>query len=162
MKQNETLMTRPLNFWENKFWHHKVHQRLGETLYYYLVRVRPFDPDQIVERMGKVLGALRLGSVRVFPIFGQWDILIRAWLHPKVANQFQMELNSKLADSIRAHHTFVVSKVVRRWYDQGQEVDDHLLENLNEATLRDVQSGQNSVLLNKLITGVKIFISQSS
>jgi hypothetical protein len=149
----EDLATRPLNFWENKFWHHKVHERLGETLYYYLVRVRPFDESQINERMGKLLSTLRLGSVRVFPIFGQWDILIRAWLHPTAVNSFQTELNLQLADTIRAHHTFAVSTIIRRWYDRGQRVDKSLLANLNESTIRGVQSGQNISLLNDLIEG---------
>ena len=126
---------------------------MGETLFYYLVRVRPFDLDQIVDRMVSILEDLRLRSVRVFPVFGQWDILIRAWLHPTLINSFQTQLNSKLADSIKAHHTFAVSKIIRRWYERGQDIDNHLLENLDESTLRQVQSGQNSTLLNKLIDG---------
>jgi hypothetical protein len=29
-------------FWENKVWHHLVHERLGEVLFYYLVAIDRF------------------------------------------------------------------------------------------------------------------------
>lgn len=154
MRENEERTTQPLNFWENKFWHHKVHARLGETLYYYLVRVRPFDPEIILERMGRVMVKLRLGSVRVFPIFGQWDILIRAWLHPTVVQSFQSELNSELKDCIRSQHEFTASSIIRRWYEKdSKKIDYQLLENLSDNDFIDVQSGQKITLAKKLIDG---------
>ncbi len=48
-----TASTSPLNFWDNKSWHYRVHQRLGETLYYFLVRVRPSTVDKAPAQRSK-------------------------------------------------------------------------------------------------------------
>ena len=149
-----SAITAPLNFWDNKFWHHEVHLRLGEALYYYLVRVRPFDSDDVRDRLKKLLSEQQLGSVRVFPIFGTYDLIIRAWLHPNVATRFRAELDAILAVAGSGHavHTFMVERIDKRWHDQ-QGVDRSLLESLDEYAIRDVQRGERLDLLRRLIDG---------
>jgi len=149
-----SLITQPLSPWQGKFWHHLVHQHLGETLFYFLVRVRPFDPEHALEGIRRVIASLRLGSVRAFPIFGQHDLLIRAWLHPTITKTFETELYSHLGErSVHGFHTFSVTNVVRRWYDSDQQVDTTLLRTLTGGTIPKVQTAQNPSLLQKLAVG---------
>src|SRR5215216_4939869 len=116
------LTTPRKNFFEDKFWHHSIHERLGETLFYFLARVRPLDHEEISAHLKKFLQDKRLGSIRVFPIFGSFDLLIRAWLHPSVVNTFRKGLDSILVGSSHTLHTpFSVEHIDKRWYERGQE-----------------------------------------
>ncbi len=149
MSQPQALTTQPLHSWENIELHHAIHERLGETLYYYLVRVRPLDPDQWVKQLEEKARRLRIGMMRIYPVFGPWDALIRIWLHPKTSKAFQ----AMVAECTSGSHPFVVSGIARRWYGLGQDINVHLLERLNETMLRTVQSGQNQELLDQLDQG---------
>lgn len=137
--------------WENRFWHHEVHERLEERLHYYLVRIRPLDHEDIYAKISAFLFQHKLRSVRIFPIFGSYDLLIRAWLRPEFAADFRNELGSlapqtKLSD-------FVVRKILQRWYDNTRQLDRSLLGTLDEKAILRVQSGQDAVLLNKMKIG---------
>lgn len=149
MSQVNGYTTSPLNSWANRTLHYRVHERFDEALFYHLVRVRPFELEEVVKRLNELTRKLRLGIMRVYPTFGQWDLVLRAWLHPSIANSFEREL----AIHIPTHHTFAVSSIVQRWYDRGEKIEDPLLEELNETTLRAIQSGQDIDLLSKLISG---------
>jgi hypothetical protein len=148
MSQDDTYTTKPLLSWANSSLHYKAHERLGEALFYYLVRVRPLELEQVVERLNELSKKLKLGIMHVYPIFGQWDMVLRVWLHPSVVKAVESELHI----SLPGHHIFAVSRIVKRWYD-NQDIEDHLLEELNETTLRAVQSGQDINLFRKLVTG---------
>ena len=134
----------PPGSWEHSSLHYKVHERLGEVLYYYLVRVRPLGLEHVVESLNELSQRLRLGIMHVYPIFGQWDLVLRIWLHPSIVKHFHSELMR-----ISSSHLFAVSRIVRRWYDD-RPIEDHLLEEMNETKLRVVQSGQDLGLYNEL------------
>jgi hypothetical protein len=145
-KFGETAPTAPLSFWDDKFWHCRVHQRLGETLTYYIVRVRPLNSEEVVRRLQDLLVKRRLGSVRVFPVFGAYDFIIRAWLHSGVFTDFSMELNSILDQlGYNSVHQFRVEEIDRRWYQS--EVDAELLSSIHDDIIRELQAGQNPELL---------------
>jgi len=136
--------------WEGKGWHYLVHMRLGEVLFYYLVRIRPFDLNETAKRMRELLAEKRLGSVRVFPIFGPYDLLIRAWLHPSVETEFREWLEHRV-ENYRVVHPFAVTSIDYKWY--GKEVDRELLASLNEDIIKEAQSGENEELISRLIAG---------
>jgi len=150
---NEAI-TQPLRFWDDKFWHHLVHQRLGETLFYYLVRIRPSNLSEIEACLKRIMEDDKLGSVRVFPIFGTYDIIIRAWLYPSVADRFRNDLEVSLATAgaSRVVHTFRVEHVDQRWHGK-ENVDKEMLESLEESTIRDVQLGKNPGKFAQLVAG---------
>jgi len=151
------------NSWEDKFWHYRVHERLGETLFYFLARVHPLDSKEVVKRLEGLFAERQLGSVRVFPIFGLYDFLIRAWLHPSIANQFRGWLGSSLRGSSHTVHTFSVNRIDKRWYSD-REIDRDLLGDLdNEDTISAVQAGESPALLQKLLDkGVVLTRPQAS
>jgi len=142
-----------MNFWEDKVWHRAVHERLGEALFYYLARVRPFDPQTVIENLKRLLVEKRLGSVRVFVIFGPYDLLIRAWLHPSVAKDFPSWLDVAL-ETCRSLHPFAVTHIDKRSYyqlDQDAYINRDLLESLDEDQINAVQQGHNPAVLQRLI-----------
>ncbi len=154
MNQSQGLTTQPLYSWENKELHHAVHERFGETLYYYLVRVRPLQTDKWIDDLAIWASQLRIGMLRIYPVFGPWAGLIRVWLHPKSSKAFQ----AAVAECTASSHPFVVSGIARRWYGSGQEIDTHLLERLSEEMLHTVQSSQSPELLNELVDGQLVAI----
>ena len=149
-----TASTSPLNFWDNKSWHYKVHQRLGETLYYFLVRARPLDPEDAAAQLQKMFTEKRLGSVRVFPIFGSYDFMIRAWIHPSIYKQFKDWLDNTLNNISPKNSTypFEVDSVDLR-ANRPPDINRTLLENLDENAIRDVQMGKNPELMGQLLDG---------
>jgi hypothetical protein len=147
-------ITKPLRFWDDKYWHYLVHRHLGETLFYYVVRIRPFDAEAVRGSFEKLFKDTRFGSIRVFPLFGTWDLLIRAWLYPSVEKRFLTALDASLvgSGSIRAMHPFRVEVIEKRWYDK-EDVDRELLASIEDQTIADVQTGKQIEKLNELIAG---------
>lgn len=146
------MTTTQNEFWGNKVWHHLVHERLGEVLFYYLAQVRPFNVHKTTEDLNRLIVERKLGSIRVFPIFGPDDLLIRAWLHPSMESEFRKWLDQSLK-GCRNLLPFAVTHIDKRWYsDESPKVlDRDLMEVINSETVREVQSDQNPGLLDKLI-----------
>jgi hypothetical protein len=149
-----TALTAPLNFWDNKSWHYKVHQRLGETLYYFLIRVRPLDMEEATQQLQNMLKEKHLGSVRVFPIFGSYDFMIRAWLPSSLTTEFRTWVDSALSKIAGSHATypFAVDYIDRRAHNLPV-IDRTLLENLDGNAIRAIQTGQDLELLQRCIDG---------
>jgi hypothetical protein len=156
--------------WEHKGWHYLVHSRLGEVLFYYLARIRPFSPKKAIDEIDLVIKKQKLGSVRVFPIFGPYDLLIRAWLHPSVETQFRAWLEQEL-EHCKTLRPFAVTSIDFKWYvDDGiqnkgaspplisssglePKVDFDLLAKLDGKMVRAVQNDEDPILLGQLIRG---------
>jgi hypothetical protein len=136
--------------WQGKFWHYKVHERLGESLYYYFVQVRPFNETAIKNDLNQILSNRRVGSFRVFGVFGAYDLLIRIWLHPTVATRFADWLEE--LHGCRDIGAFVVTHVHRRWYPETRDTDEvkSLLEQLTKERIKAVQDDRDPQLLKRL------------
>jgi hypothetical protein len=146
-----------MSFWDNKAWHYLLHERFGEVLFYYLVRIRPFNREKAKEQLEHLLKERHLGSVRIFPIFGPYDLLIRAWLHPSIETQFRTWVQDTL-QHCRALHPFAVNYIEYRGYSGGKSINDklidrELLENLNSSSVQAVQSGNDIRLYEELKAG---------
>ncbi len=101
-----------------------------------------------------MLRAKGLGSVRVFPIFGSYDFIIRAWLHPSITTEFRTWLDAALSKAAGSHNTypFAVDYIDQRAHNQP-DIDRDLLEELKEDTIKAVQAGRELPLLQRLIEG---------
>jgi len=142
-----------MSFWRGRVWHDEVHRLLGENLFYFLARVRPFDSDDVKQRLDTLLAAEQPGSVRAFAVFGSYDLLIRAWLHPNVSAQFQASLKSRLS-GLRTLYPFSVTKIEKRWFwgkDVEADIDPEVLQDLDERKIQTVQSGEDPELLQTLL-----------
>jgi hypothetical protein len=140
-----------MNFAERIIWHPQVRQRLGETLFYFLVRVSPFDINQITARLNKFFLDKHIGGVRVYPIFGTYDLMIRVWLHPSTGITFRTGLDSSLGGTSHSMQPFAVEHIDLMWYDRDREVTRELLESLDEDTIRAVQTRMNQPMLQRLM-----------
>ena len=114
-------------------WHERVHLRLGENLYYFFFKLSPFDTRRARHELDEMIKKNQLGSVRSFEIFGAYDLIVRAWLHPNIVNQFRGWLTSALKDQLRATHTFEVTHIDRRWYKSADpkvlaKIDDRIIQ----------------------------------
>jgi hypothetical protein len=135
--------------WEHgAFWHHVVHERLGEKLHYYFVRIQAFDPDVMKPSLEETLRSLRVGSFRVFPVFGQFDLIVRAWLHPTIENQFRACLDGHI-EGARGAHPFAVTHIDHRYYwDKAspETLDKQLLETLDDEIIKTAQREDEEAL----------------
>jgi hypothetical protein len=142
-----------MSFWRYRAWHDEVHRLLGESLFYFLARVRPFDSDDVKQRLDTLLSREQPGSVRAFAVFGSYDLLIRAWLHPNVSAQFQDWLKRDLI-GLRTLYPFSVTKIEKRWF-WGENVEaavsPEALQDLDEEKIPAVQSGGEPELLSRLL-----------
>ena len=141
-----------MSFGSDYAWNDPVHRLLGESLFYFLAQVRPFDPEGIKRNVDRFLAERQPGSVRVFAVFGSNDLLIRAWLHPNAQSEFQTWLNEGL--NCRVLYPFSVTKIDWRWSwgDAQEGTAKELLKDLDEKKIRAVQSGTNPDLLEELKT----------
>jgi hypothetical protein len=140
-------------YWNDKAWDFSVHERLGETLVCYLVRIRPYDEQSVIEAFNKILSELGVASVRAFGIFGNYDLFIRAWLPASLPHRFEEALERKLP-GVRGVYAFTVDKVEHRWYETPLPEPDrrtrmHLLNDLERQAIQDVESG-NTVRFEEL------------
>ena len=138
---------------EELFWHHVVHQRLGEILRYYFVRLQPFEPKKIADKLQALLENKELGNIHSYKLFGPYDLLIRAWLHPNIMNTFSGWIDEFLPES-KAKELFDVGAIDYAWYDPKGATGDNrsdLLINLTEERIRSVQTGEEGGLTLQLL-----------
>jgi hypothetical protein len=144
--------------WANLEWHYEVHERFGEELVYYLLRVRPFH-NEIRSQLRTLLERKNLESVRIFEIFGRNDLLVRAWLHPVAKRDFPDWLREAPA-SDTDFEEFTVTEPFRILSGPPSLnlPDSDLLNNLfNEDIIQAVQDGRDGSLLKNLIDAGIVF-----
>ena len=134
------------HFWDDKFWDPRVHLHFSEKLHFFLVKTKPFRPDEIVRRLDQINRDLKLGSVRTFKILGLYDLLIWAWLHPNTETAFAEHLMR--LPNYKSHFPFTVESVVSRWYSANGQAGpaarhSQLLADLdlNHEKLEAIESG---------------------
>jgi len=139
--------------WHDKVWHSRVHDQLGERLYHFLVRLRHFDPNRLDAQIEALLKGTGLGGIRVFRIFGLYDLLIRAWLHPSIEDGFRRALEREL-DPWRAPATFAVTSIEYRSDQNGNpgdlDIKNYELASVDEEKIFEAQE-PGSPTLGKLI-----------
>src|ERR1700741_81302 len=143
-----------MDSWANMEWHYEVHHRFGEQLVFYLLRVRPFEAEIVIDKLTNVLTKHKLESVRVFKVFGANDLLIRAWLHSQVSPEFPEWLRDSLVYDIGIKTFTVTGLHMISSLPPLVSLSDSsdLLDNLyDEDTIRAVQMGHDNDLLEKLI-----------
>ena len=139
-------MQENIPFWQQHVWHHVVHLSLGERLYYYLVSVRPFDAARIKADIDKLLEENEVGGVRAFPLFGPYDLMVRAWLNPAMENAFQKVLREKIRSVLNVLE-FIVLDIHERWYTMNRpdgKVDQEILRTLDDKVIQEAQSARSA------------------
>lgn len=136
-------------------WHHSVHERLGEHLVYYRTKAgTPIKLTVVADRLRALLEAEHLPSVRAFMIFGPYDLLFRAWMHPNIISSFRYKLAEALGVDTSPQH-FAVRQITRKSYTQDDAAPTkqgalwHSILDIH--TLRAIQAGDHPRLLGELL-----------
>lgn len=140
-------MSSPL--WHNHVWNYQVHQRFGESLYYFLVDLKPVEMRTLRAHLESFILEKELGGLRVFVLFGEYDLMIRAWLHPSVAHQLPGLLDGRVP--LNDIQVFAATRVHRRWYESElASAGKKYLDMLDEREVRKVQGTEDQELLSKM------------
>jgi hypothetical protein len=128
-------------------WDYAVHEHLGETLTYFLVKVKPYRRAQAANALNKLNFEQGLGSVRAFELLGSLDLLVRAWLPGGFPPRFEKML-AKQIDGCKGVYPFSVNEVVHRWYhtpldDRCSRRRADLLRNFDRRYIESVENGTN-------------------
>jgi hypothetical protein len=112
-----------MDSWDEKYrWHYDVHMNLNESLIYYLLNVKTPDYIEIKNKFDYLFKKHQWGSIRIFSIFGRYDLLIRAWLHPSNVNKFRDVIKNEFGN--RELIPFAVTKILLRDYT-NKEINKH-------------------------------------
>ncbi|HYL72668.1 MAG TPA: hypothetical protein VEU96_00600 [Bryobacteraceae bacterium] len=139
------------HFWDGNAWHEAVHHHFGETLNFFLLRVRPFEPDRVKLALEALCKEHRLASVRGYRIFGQHDVLIRAWLHASLVERFRrwLEHGQYIAGVDRLLH-FSVDDIGARWYFSNPSSPElRLLRHLGPDKIQKIEDGLDPELYHR-------------
>lgn len=129
-----------MNDWKDH-WHSEVHNHFGEVLFYYLVKVNTVDYELIVNKFNHLLSSNQWGSIRVFPIFGRHDLIIRAWISPVLENRFRKSIKE-----IFENHDplpFAVTDILLNSVNDGVKVVEKQLRKITPELIFSVQEGRN-------------------
>lgn len=130
-----------MDSWEEKFrWHYKVHLHLKESLIYFWLNIKTPDYSEIKDKFESLLKKYQWGSIRVFSIFGRYDLIIRAWIHPLSLNNFKDVLINEFG--IPEPMPFAVTKILLRSYENKEAIKPYDLSILNPELILSVQ-GEN-------------------
>lgn len=130
-------------------WNERVHAHLGEILFYFFVKLSPLDSRRVRQDLEKLVARKALGAVRAYEIFGAYDLIVRAWLHPNLVSPFRSMLQGALRENLRSIHTFEVTNVDYRWYWEEKKVDPKVLVRIDQDIIRAAQ--QRGTNLDSLI-----------
>ena len=140
--------------WGSLAWSYLVHEHLSEKLGYYLVRTRPYSREFVRERLELLIAEHRFGTIRAFELFGNYDLMIRAWIP---ANAVFTTFPELLAGYLKCEGvlTFVGTAVHRRWYVEERpqanpKIRKELLAHLNPNNIKEVESGNDPEFLELL------------
>jgi DNA-binding XRE family transcriptional regulator len=131
-------------------WHHAVHLRAGESLYFWRLGFYPiYDARAVETGLREVLSDAGVRSAVCYELFGPYDILLRVWLpSTERFDEFQEALIERLARvNLNMCDPFQVARPVRHWLfsHEGSALeapDDAGLEALdNLALVRELESG---------------------
>lgn len=97
-------------------WHPSAHEAwAGERLYFFLVGFSAYDRDITVDRIRAVMEQTNVHSVSIHELFGQHDLLIRAWI-PAAAYEFENALHDAFrGDPALIIDRFAVDEIVSHW-----------------------------------------------
>jgi hypothetical protein len=99
-------------------WNHRVHEELGESLYFWRLAFYPVYPrDSALAGLRSALAEFDVKSVAVYELLGSFDILVRVWLPVgRDPHSFQKLLLEELKPhGVAMVGVFDVDYVVRHW-----------------------------------------------
>lgn len=99
-------------------WHQRVHEEMGEKLYFWRLAFSPVYPrDSALAGLKFALSRCNVRSVAVYELFGPFDVLVRVWLREGCeAHDFQQVLLEELEPhGLDMCEVFAVDYVVRHW-----------------------------------------------
>ncbi|HEX6206242.1 MAG TPA: hypothetical protein VFZ29_10615 [Solirubrobacterales bacterium] len=107
-------------------WHPAVHtDKFGETLYFFLVRLREPMHTPVTEQIRDLLQAAGIQFACEYVIFGPWDALVRVWLTPASYNRLLQLMNPASGNNVEEFQGFRASQIHYLWSAQDGDLLTH-------------------------------------
>lgn len=107
-------------------WHPAVHaDKFGETLYFFLIRLREPLHTPVTEQIRDLLQAAGIQFACEYVIFGEWDALVRVWLTPSAYNRLVQLMSPGAGNNVEEFQGFRTSQIHYLWSDHGGDLLTH-------------------------------------
>src|SRR6476469_6843106 len=97
-------------------WHPAVHTRFGETLYFFLLRVKRHYCGSVPDQVKSILEGAGVDAACEYTLYGHWDALIRVWLTSASRLRLLEEL-AKPESNIEEAPDYTVTQIRYLWSD---------------------------------------------
>jgi len=137
---------------EMLLWHPWVHKFYNENLYYFALRFAPYRRDTLRKLKNELLQN-KISGVCLYEIFGEFDLLLRAWLTPAIFPRV-IEILSKFPTLV-ARPVFRVTEI-RHWAF-SKDLDLNALQQVlvDPQNIEGIQKARRDELLEALIPYVE-------
>lgn len=96
-------------------WHPLVHARFGETLFFYLLRLREPSLRPVAEQLRAGLVRAGIRHACEYTVFGHWDALVRVWLTPASRHRLLHVLRPGGESNVADMREFQTSEIRLLW-----------------------------------------------
>jgi hypothetical protein len=77
-------------------WHPQVHQHFGERCVFFVIRLREQKLEESMAEMERLLGDANVGTYSIYVLYGNYDVLIRAWTTAPARERLERLLDSRV------------------------------------------------------------------
>jgi hypothetical protein len=102
-------------------WHPAVHTRFGETLYFFLLRVKRHYRGSVADQVQSILNGAGVSAACEYTLYGHWDALIRVWLTSASRLRLLEELE-KPESNIEEAPDYTVTQIRYLWSENGGDL----------------------------------------
>jgi hypothetical protein len=102
-------------------WHPAVHARFGETLYFFLLRVKRHYCGSVPDQVESILAGAGVAAACEYTLYGHWDALIRVWLTSASRRRLLEELD-KPESNVEEAPDYTVTQIRYLWSDKKDDL----------------------------------------
>jgi hypothetical protein len=129
-----------------RIWHPEVHTLFGEHLHYYLLTLRPFNPEMFRKKMESFRKEQSIGGFSYYEVFGAFDIILRVWIPAtQEEDKFVNDLRKYLPEIERAM-PFRITEIQSYWCRDEDlcGYNANMLDRVTVNRVREIQNGHKS------------------
>lgn len=120
-------------------WNPTVYDGFGDTLVFFLIEAQTFRKEHLMKKVRALLEEMRFTSYRIYHIFGDADLIVRAWVTKGREQQLAGKIQSQL-DEVSSVEPYLVWDIPHHWKWGPIKLQSSSLSKLTPDFVNAVQS----------------------